>query len=160
MMDVAETGLLNLVYVNEVELLNPVAAREVVNYFRRMNQLKEDMNRNDTMTLITSRPIVWQWFNGLVLDGSLNYTIAMTKSESMFDIIGLPESEIILELKDVRSALLIRKMPVTQNVQCSVMCDESRIHWALGALKQSGRPDVSIYVNLKTLSPEMRGAST
>lgn len=159
--DTGREGPLNMVYVNALERVLPKTVREMVDYLYTMHEIKEELSRDDTMTLVTSRPIIWSWLSGVALEGILDYTIAIAKSSpSMFDILPLPESELLLELTGVKSALLIPKMPRLRNVQCSVMCSADRIHWALGALKQAGRPDVSIYVNIQSLSPEMRGAST
>ena len=155
-----ESGHLNLIVVNESKITKPRDMRRLAGQLRDLADVKDDLNRTDTITLVTDKLIIWEWLHGVVVDGSLDHTIAITKNDSLFDITPLPESEVILELTDARSALLIPKMPLRQNVQSSIMCSVSRIHWALGVLKQSGRPDVSIYVDLKSISPEMRGAST
>lgn len=154
------SGTMNLVVTNDIKRVKPRDMREIAELIRAIANTRDELNRTDTITLVSSQPLMWDWLTGLAMEGSLDYTIALAKNEAMFDIIGLPESELLLEVNDVRSALLINKMPIRQNVQCSIMCSAAKIHWLLGALKQSGRPDVSIYVNLKSLSPHMRGAST
>lgn len=153
-------GPINLVVTNDLKRTKPVSMKALAKEIQALANIREMLNRTDTITLVTTQPLMWSWLTTFSIGGTIDYTVALARNESMFDILPLPESELILEVMDVRSAGLVNKLPMVQNVSCGVMTSSSRIHWLLGAMRQAGRPDVSVYVNIQTVSPEMRGAST
>lgn len=153
-------GPVNLAYVNERNCNDVVAMRALIDELKRIRKAIIEKGRIDTLTLVTYQPILYTWLTASVMNGTLDHLIVITNTIAPFDIVEvMPQTDILFKVQTVEMMMAISKMPIKANIICGVLVNWEKVHWALGALRGSGRPDICVYVDLSTITPDPRGAS-
>lgn len=147
-------------FMNFNNRINPVKMRNMIDVLKETKQAIKDAGRNDTLTLVTYGDVLWPWLVGLAIDGTIDHTVLITSREHNWDEIHpLPVTEILFRVTNVQSIMLVTKFPRRINIHYSILIKPEQAHWALGALRSIGRPDIGIFIDLAAVAPDPRGAS-
>lgn len=150
---------LNLVYViGQNERANftvPDMMRELVG---EITSFAINMRKIDVLTLVIYKPVLFNWLEPMAFAGRMIHTTIITDGSFGLDAPGLPTTDILLRVNNAIEMSYVIKFGNKPNVLYGVLVPVERIHWALGALKHGGRPDINIFVDLQTISP-IGGAS-
>ena len=136
--------------VNKPNLTVPTVMRKLT---AEIMNFAEDMRKIDTLTLVVYKPVLFKWLDHVAMAGHIHHTTIVTDGSFGLDVPGLPTTDILLVVNDSMDISYVTKFGNQPNVLYSILVPAEKVHWALGALKHSGRPDINIYVDIQTLSP-------